>query len=65
MENVPSYVKANGNANKCKTCNHRGVCAFSKDFEKFCDEIKEKCKLLEYQHFTADVGCGFFQRETT
>lgn len=62
-EKQPSYVKSSGKAEKCKSCIHRGVCAFSKEYEKFCNEIKEKCKLLEYQHFSACTYCGFYSED--
>lgn len=61
---MPSYVKASGKAEKCSSFLHRGVCAFSKEFEKFNEEIKEKNKLLEYQHFTVNTNCGFYIPES-
>ena len=60
---MPSYVKASGKTKECCDCIHRGVCAFSKEYENFCKEIEEKCKLLEYQHFSANMYCGFYRKE--
>lgn len=60
---LPSYEKASGKAKECCTCIHRGVCAFSKEYENFCKEIEEKCKLLEYQHFSANMYCGHYMKE--
>lgn len=60
---MPSYVKASGTAKGCNNCIHRGVCAFSKEYENFCNELAEKCRLLEYQHFSVNTHCGFFQQE--
>ena len=58
-----SYVMASGKTEKCDSCIHKGICAFSKDYEKFCNELKEKCKLLEYQHFMVNPSCGHYMNE--
>lgn len=58
-----SYEKASGKAAHCNSCIHKGVCAFSKEFEEFCNEIADKGKLMEYQHFTATCNCGHYFME--
>ena len=44
----------------CKTCVHKQVCMLSKDFEKLSEELKEKTKMLEYQHFIPKIECKFY-----
>lgn len=46
----------------CKTCMHKHVCKLSKNFEELSKELKEKIKLTEYQHFTPDIKCNFYEK---
>ena len=48
----------------CKSCVHKGVCKFSKDFETLSKELREKTKLIEYQNFIPEIKCRFYEKTT-
>ena len=63
MINMKNNDKAIDNLVLCSNCIHKDICAFSKDYEDFKNEILEKCNLIEYKHFTANIGCIYYRRE--
>ena len=63
MITMKNNDKTSGSLMLCSNCIHKDICAFSKDYEKFKSEIIEKCNLLEYKHFTANIGCSHYRKE--
>lgn len=45
---------------KCDKCQHKGVCKYEENMNKFEKEIREKQKLLEYQMFGCEINCKHF-----
>jgi hypothetical protein len=44
----------------CDTCIHEQVCLFAQHYKKFCNDINEKCKTLDYNRFTATTTCRHY-----
>lgn len=42
---------------KCVNCEHKKICKDEMNMKKFTDELVEKTKLLEYQHFGIYIEC--------
>lgn len=63
MITMKNNDKTSGNLVLCSNCIHKDICAFSKDFEKFSKEIVEKKQMIDYQHFTAKIGCNYYIKE--